>query len=110
MSKITKQEFENYNKQFLPIFARMMKTPEFKSESEKGQEKITDLLGFSLNEIKSGNIAALYNACKLAKEVLKEDFSAIERRVKEHILARGYYNPTSPLTLAEFRERRNKMG
>ena len=31
-------------------------------------------------------------------------------KVKEHIIARGYYTPSSPLSLIEYRERINKRG
>ena len=47
MAKITKTEFENYNKQFLSIFARMMATSEFKNESKEEQEKLKNF--FFLN-------------------------------------------------------------
>ncbi|KLL03701.1 MAG: hypothetical protein MRERV_35c041 [Mycoplasmataceae bacterium RV_VA103A] len=110
MSKITKQEFENYNKQFLSIFARVMDTSEFKNESKEEQEKYKKFFGLLLGRIQLGNILALYSSCEMAKDVLNEDVSTIKRRVKEHIIARGYYNPAAPLTLAEFRERRKKLG
>ena len=110
MAKITKTEFENYNKQFLSIFARMMATSEFKNESKEEQEKLKNFFGLLLDRIQLGNIPALYGSCKMVEDVLNEDVSTIKRRTKEHIIARGYYNPASPLTLAEFRERTKKLG
>ncbi|MEG7979186.1 MAG: hypothetical protein NY202_04795 [Mollicutes bacterium UO1] len=106
MTKITKQEFENYSNQFLSTFVRLMNTSEFKSDSEDEQE----MFGLLLSQIKSGNIFALCISCEMVEFSLKEDFSAIKNRAKEHIVARGYYNPASPLTLSEFRARRKKLG
>ncbi|CAG8514517.1 7817_t:CDS:1 [Racocetra fulgida] len=110
MSKITKQEFENYNKQLFSIFARMMATSEFQNASKEEQERCEKFFGLLLDQIQSGNIFALCASCKMAEDVLNEDVSTIKRRAKEHIIARGYYNPASPLTLAEFRERKKKLG
>ncbi|CAG8503393.1 5431_t:CDS:1 [Paraglomus occultum] len=110
MAKITKQEFENYHQEFLSAFSRIMCTSEFKSMGKEDQEKIEKIFGLLLNEIQSGNILALYGSCEEVEGKLNEDYSAIKRRVKEHIIARGYYNPASPLSLAEFRERMKKRG
>lgn len=110
MAKITKQEFENYGEDFFSIFVRAMGTSEFKDASKEEQEKVKKLLGLLLSQIKIGNIFALYVSCEMAEGVLNEDFSAIKRRAKEHIIARGYYNPVSPLTLTEYRERKKKRG
>src|SRR4051812_2708245 len=110
MAKITQQEFENYSESFLSIFVRLMKIPEFQNESEEEKEKGEKMFGLMLTEIEKGNILALWVSCLMAEDALKEDYSAIKSKSKEHIIARGYYNPTSPLTFAEFRERRNKQG
>src|SRR3954466_13670357 len=98
MAKITKREFENYSKQFLTVFARLTKFSEFESLSEDKKEEERKILALILNGIERGNVFALNTACLMGESLLKEDFSTIKSKVKEHIIARGYYNPTSPLT------------
>src|SRR4051794_6471671 len=108
MAKITSAEFKSYERKFFPLFVRLMDTPDFKSQNNEEQEKLRKLLGLTLNHIELGNICALWDALSVVEIGLGEDLSVIKSRVKEHIIARGNYNPDSPLTLAEFRERKDK--
>ncbi|MCE8164012.1 MAG: hypothetical protein I3274_07480 [Candidatus Moeniiplasma glomeromycotorum] len=110
MNKITSTEFETYHKKFRSFFLRMTEMPEFQKQSKEEQEKSYKFLGLLLNEIDSGNVVVLYSACEFVENILKEeDLSPIKNRAKEHIIARGYYNPLHPLNLTEYRERIAKI-
>ncbi|RIA93348.1 hypothetical protein C1645_735632 [Glomus cerebriforme] len=104
MGKITTTEFESYGQKFFPLFVRLLERPDFKALDETERKQIESLLGFILSQIKLENVWMLFAASELVEKGLKEDLSAIKKRVKEHIVARGNYNPASPLSLAEFRE------
>ena len=110
MSKITPSEFENYGQKFHELSIRAMVDTEIAEESEEEKIKARKFFSLIVVEVKGGSVFALAAGCDFFEKLLKKDLSAIKKRVKEHIIARGNYNPASPLSLTEWRERKEEKG
>jgi hypothetical protein len=125
--KLTPLELEKWSKFYLDYFNGFMTSPAYTNSSVSEQEKAKKLASLIYSQIKLGNTLTilffadnLINTLKLLPAdadihnlrhpdidnlTYEEYLTNIKKRVKEHHIARGYYNPNNPLSLATFNQK-----
>lgn len=134
MSKITDSEIKNWSNFFWEFTKKYIVSERFKnSYSSQEQEEVQSMLVISKLEAEKGNSVALFFLAKIVEEEFIElptelwielknklgldnfrtffDYTdQIKKRLAEHHIARGYYQPAHSLSLEEFKQKRDKVG
>ncbi|CFW93046.1 protein of unknown function [endosymbiont DhMRE of Dentiscutata heterogama] len=124
MSKITKQEFENWSQDFSKKMANFIVV--FSSQiSETEKEQLIETRALIQVAVEAGNTFAVASFLKMVENwttgvqnkvysdtgglTLRQWLDNLKNRLKEHAEVGGYYKPNQPMDLPSLKERWKKL-
>jgi hypothetical protein len=124
MAKITQVEFEKWSQELNQVCTELLKNPSTQFASKADEEDFIKIAGMANFFVKQGVLEAILlsvvnlDAARLNSKIplsalgdltCAEWGEKVGKRMKEHCIANGYYDPSVPPDLALLKERRNKV-